>query len=246
MLSVMNLRGWLIVELGPRDGNVVLDPETIVAWFWSLATMPIEEAASIVNPAFHQAAAAPTDPPVHLRPLPDEVIQLLFEVGAPPRLAAHLRAVHDVARQLIEGFVTTWPQLSFDADAVSYGAATHDIGKALYPNELTSPGDQHESAGYSLLLQKGVPERRARFARTHAEWDEEGATTEDQLVALADKIWKGRREEDLEQLLVQRIVTATGYEPWKAFIHLDELLNRIAAQAEGRLQFQARFAVSTR
>ncbi|MBN1208332.1 MAG: HD domain-containing protein [Myxococcaceae bacterium] len=199
-----------------------------------------------MNPAFHQATAGPTDPSVHLRPLPDEVIQLLIKVGAPARLAAHLRAVHEVARQLIEEFTTTWPQLSFDADAVSYGAATHDIGKALYPNELTGPGNQHESGGYSLLLEHGAPERRARFARTHARWDEEGATTEDQLVALADKIWKGRRQEDLEQLLVQRIVTATGDEPWSAFMRLDDLLNRVAAQAEGRLHFQAQFAVSPR
>jgi hypothetical protein len=38
------------------------------------------------------------DPP--LRPLPDRVAQLLWNLGAPPRLAAHLRAVHDVAYQL--------------------------------------------------------------------------------------------------------------------------------------------------
>jgi HD domain len=196
-----------------------------------------------VNPAFNQAAAGPTDPSVHLRPLPDEVIHLLTEVGASPRLAAHLRAVHEVAQQLIEAFTAMWPQLSFDVDAVSYGAATHDIGKVLYPNELTGPGTQHESAGYSLLLSHGAPERRARFARTHALWGDHDATNEDQLVALADKIWKGRRQEDLEQLLIERIVAATGDEPWNVFMRLDDLLNRIAAQAEGRLSFQARFAV---
>jgi hypothetical protein len=199
-----------------------------------------------VNSAFHQASAGPTHPAADLRPLPDEIIHLLIEVGAPPRLAAHLRAVHDVARQLIDELTATWPQLSFDADAVSYGAATHDVGKALYPNELTGPGNQHESAGYRLLLDHGAPERRARFARTHARWDGEDATTEDQLVALADKIWKGQRQEDLEQLLIQRIVAATGDEPWNVFIRLDDLLNRIAAQAEGRLYFQDQFAVSSR
>lgn len=196
-----------------------------------------------MNPAFHQATAGPTAPWVHLRPLPGEVIHLLAEGGASPRLAAHLRAVYDVAQQLMEGFTTTWPQLSFDADAVSYGAATHDIGKALYPDELTGPGHQHESAGYSLLLRHGVPERRARFARTHARWDDEDATSEDQLVALADKIWKGRREEGLERLLVQRIVAATGDEPWHVFMRLDDMLKGIAAQADGRLSFQARFPV---
>ncbi|MBN1208331.1 MAG: hypothetical protein JXB05_25955 [Myxococcaceae bacterium] len=49
MLSAMNLRGGLIVDLGPRDGDAVLDPETIVAWFRSLATVPIEEAARLLS-----------------------------------------------------------------------------------------------------------------------------------------------------------------------------------------------------
>lgn len=48
-LSAMNLRGWLIVELGPRRGDAVLDPETIVAWFSSLATVPIEDAARLAS-----------------------------------------------------------------------------------------------------------------------------------------------------------------------------------------------------
>ncbi len=49
MLSAMNLRGWLIVELGAREGDPILDPETIVAWFQSLATVPIEEAARLAS-----------------------------------------------------------------------------------------------------------------------------------------------------------------------------------------------------
>jgi len=196
------------------------------------------------NPALHRAATGPADASVRLRPLPEEVTQLLMAVGAPPRLGAHLRAVHDVARQLIDAFAAAWPQLSFDADAVSYGAATHDIGKVLHPHELTGAGNQHESAGYHLLLQHGAPERRARFARTHARWGAEDVTTEDQLVALADKIWKGQRQEDLEQLLVQRIAAATRDEPWSVFMRLDDVLTGIAAQAEERLSFQAQFSVS--
>jgi hypothetical protein len=196
------------------------------------------------NPALHRATAGPTGASVRLRPLPEEVTRLLMEVGAPPRLAAHLRAVHDVARQIIDAFAAAWPRLSFDADAVSYGAATHDIGKVLHPHELTGAGNQHEPAGYTLLLQHGAPERRARFARTHARWGGEDATAEDQLVALADKIWKGQRQEDLEQRLVQRIAAATGEEPWSVFMRLDDLLTRIAAQAEERLNFQAQFSVS--
>ncbi len=49
MLSAMNLRGWLIVELGARKGDAVLDPETIMRWFRSLAIVPIEEAARLAS-----------------------------------------------------------------------------------------------------------------------------------------------------------------------------------------------------
>lgn len=40
------------------------------------------------------------DPP--LRPLPAGVAELLGRVGAPARLVAHLRAVHDVALQIVD------------------------------------------------------------------------------------------------------------------------------------------------
>ena len=48
--------------------------------------------------ALHRAL---TDP--GLRPLPERVSLLLRELDAPPRLAAHLRAVHDVAAGLKAG-----------------------------------------------------------------------------------------------------------------------------------------------
>ncbi|MFF5970515.1 hypothetical protein ACFY7C_03210 [Streptomyces sp. NPDC012769] len=38
------------------------------------------------------------DPP--LRPLPERAAELLRELAAPPRLVAHLRAVHDVSVRL--------------------------------------------------------------------------------------------------------------------------------------------------
>ncbi|MFD3326761.1 hypothetical protein [Streptomyces sp. NPDC058701] len=45
-----------------------------------------------------RALTAPGEPPV--RPLPPEVSALLRTLAAPPRLAAHLRLVHDVAYEL--------------------------------------------------------------------------------------------------------------------------------------------------
>jgi hypothetical protein len=43
-----------------------------------------------------------SDPAGGMRALPREVAELLAELEAPPRLAAHLRAVHDVACELTE------------------------------------------------------------------------------------------------------------------------------------------------
>ncbi|MEU7971380.1 HD domain-containing protein [Micromonospora sp. NPDC049089] len=184
-----------------------------------------------------RALTAPADPP--LRPLPDQVVALLEVLDAPPRLAAHLRAVHDVAAQLADAMAHRFPQLPFDREAVLFGAATHDIGKVRHPEELSGPGSAHEPAGYELLLQHGVGESSARFARDHASWHQDSVGVDDLLVSVADKVWKGKRVTDLEELLVDRLADATGRERWSVFLDLDDILDEIAADADRRLAFQA-------
>ncbi|MEU2060560.1 HD domain-containing protein [Streptomyces sp. NPDC013455] len=175
------------------------------------------------------------DPP--LRPLPRRAAVLLEQVAAPPRLVAHLRAVHDVAAQLAEWVRQHCPALEFDADAVLFGAATHDIGKALHPAELSGPGARHEAAGRELLLAHGVPDRLARFAGTHASWSA-AAGVEDLLVSLADKVWKNKRVPELEDLVVARLAGADGRERWAWFMELDEALTAIGEGADRRLAYQ--------
>ncbi|NTX11377.1 hypothetical protein HUA74_08240 [Myxococcus sp. CA051A] len=46
-LSAMNLRSRLIEDLGAREGDAVLDPHIIAAWFQRIATMPLEEAVRL-------------------------------------------------------------------------------------------------------------------------------------------------------------------------------------------------------
>ncbi|WP_338039866.1 HD domain-containing protein [Nocardia mangyaensis] len=166
-------------------------------------------------------------------------------MDAPPRLAAHLRAVHDVACQLAEWLKTTYDTVQFDADAVLFGAATHDIGKILHPAELSGPGSAHEADGHQLLLDLGVHDSAARFARTHAAWTEPDIGMDDLLVGLADKIWKAKRVPELEQLIVERVAAVSGQEPWQVFMMLDEELDRIAAEADQRLAFQAAYPITT-
>jgi HD superfamily phosphodiesterase len=178
-----------------------------------------------------------------LRPLPAAITELLVSLKAPARLAAHLRAVHDVAWQLTDRLATGYPALTFDRNAVLYGAASHDIGKIIHVDELTGPGSQHEAAGYSLLITHGVAPDLARFARSHASWTAPDTTIDDHLVSLADKIWKAKRVPDLEDLITAELATASGIERWQAFGELDDILTGLAAGADDRLAYQARHPV---
>ncbi|WP_436969468.1 HD domain-containing protein [Actinacidiphila glaucinigra] len=178
------------------------------------------------------------------RPLPPEVERLLRDVGAPPRLAAHLRLVHDVACELVEWVRQYSPDLVVDREAVLFGAATHDIGKALHVAELSGPGSAHEGAGRALLLARGVAPRLARFAATHGSWTDGAVTMEDLLVSVADKVWKGRRVTELEDLVVDRLAGATGDERWEVFLALDGFLGEVAAGADRRLAFHTAFPVA--
>lgn len=179
-----------------------------------------------------------TSDPV-LRPLPAAVAALLDEVGAPPRLVAHLRAVHDVAVQLVDWVGRHCPALAVDREAVLFGAATHDIGKTLHPEELSGPGDRHEEAGRQLLLARGVRPEAARFAGTHASWGTPDADVADLLVSLADKVWKNKRVADLEDLVVAELSRAGGRPVWQEFLDLDEFLTGLGEGADLRLAWQA-------
>jgi HD domain len=194
----------------------------------------------VTSAALRRALTGPSEPP--LRPLPDRVNELLETLDAPPRLGAHLRAVHDVAWRLTQALADQFPQLTFDREAVLFGAATHDIGKTDHIGELFGPGSAHEQAGYQILLHHGIEEGLARFARTHGSWQSSELGIEDLMVSVADKIWKGKRVTDLEQKVVDWIVDSTGREPWQAFMELDDILDRLAADADQRLAFQASHA----
>jgi len=176
-----------------------------------------------------------------LRPLPHRAASLLEEIQAPPRLAAHLRLVHDVAVQVADWADEHRPALGYDRDAMLFGAATHDIGKAVFPAEITGPGSAHEEAGRRLLLAHGISPALARFAATHACWGGPGVGMEDVMVSVADKIWKNKRVHDLESLLVARLARASGRDAWQEFADLDTLLEAIGDGADDRLAFQASF-----
>ncbi|MEU9102444.1 phosphohydrolase [Streptomyces sp. NPDC048361] len=197
----------------------------------------------MTNSPLSRAMSGTVEP--SLLPLPARVADLLSELESPPRLAAHLRAVHDVAHQLVEWVEQHYPAVAFDRDAVLFGAATHDVGKTVHLAELSGPGSAHEKAGQALLLGHGISPELARFAATHATWADAGVGLDDLLVSLADKIWKNKRVPDLDDLVVATLAQATGRAAWEEFIALDEVLARIGDAADDRLAFQASFPIHT-
>ncbi|WP_244295282.1 hypothetical protein [Micromonospora orduensis] len=68
---------------------------------------------------------------------------------------------------------------------------------------------------------------------------QDGIDVDDLLVSVADKVWKGKRVTDLEALLVDRLAEVTGRERWSVFLDLDDILDRLAADADRWLAFQA-------
>lgn len=178
-------------------------------------------------------------------PLPEESIQFLERVFAPPRLVAHLILVHDAAIALTAWLGQILPQLRYDREAVLFGAATHDIGKAVVPSELDQSGCEHELRGVELLRSLGVDADRARFAYTHNNWNTESEITiEDILVALSDKCWKGKRVEELESQFARLTSSATGRAEWECYAALDDFLTDIARAADEKLEWQRTFSSS--
>jgi hypothetical protein len=166
---------------------------------------------------------------------PNGALRLLAQLGASPWLVRHHELVLEAATLLCD-LVRDKFDVTFDREQVLIGAAIHDAGKILHPEEMREPGHQHESAGELLLINHGIPSALSRFCVTHASWQRPGITIEDLFVALADKLWKGKRDEALEQLVVDGIARAVQREPWDVFETLDSICEQIAADGPTRLE----------
>ena len=163
-----------------------------------------------------------------------EALVLLRTLGAAPRLIRHHELVVEAASALVIGLREAF-DLPFDDRLVLVGAALHDAGKIEHPAELEEPGSEHAVSGCALLARAGVEPALARFCRTHTTWQDEEVGLEDLLVALADKLWKGKRDDELEKRVCQVIQRATGREAWEVFDRADRIFAAIAADGELRL-----------
>jgi len=164
---------------------------------------------------------------------PRQALDLLRSLGAPTRLIRHLELVGEAAEDLIKALQSIGAP--FDDKFVRLGVAVHDAGKILHPNELNDKGSAHEPDGERLLLENGVQSEIARCCRSHAQYDEMEVCFEELLVALSDKLWKGKRVADLELRVIDVTAALLEKSRWDIFENLDSSFEVIASQGEARL-----------
>lgn len=170
--------------------------------------------------------------------LPEEVNELLESLNSPLILKRHLRIVHAIASDILTQLKAEWPVLEVQEEHILFGAATHDIGKTTITNELFEAGKKHELAGMEILINHGFKKEKSRFAKTHGDWKGEDLEIEDLLVSLSDKIWKGIRVDDLEELVGIKLSNILDLDYWEVYAKLDIILSEIALGADKRLNWQ--------
>jgi hypothetical protein len=159
--------------------------------------------------------------------------ELLSKLGAPKMLLQHGVLVGEAADLLLESLQRMG--VPVDAHFVRLGAVLHDAGKIVHADELAQPGHAHEPAGEQLLLREGIAPSVARCCVSHARWADDNASFEELLVALADKLWKGKREPSLEKKVVDAAAEKLGRGFWDVFVALDSCFETIASGGTERL-----------
>jgi HD domain len=159
--------------------------------------------------------------------------KFLQNLGASPHLMQHVKLVGEAAELLILQFQQL--DISFDSDWIRLGVVFHDVGKILHPSELIKKGNEHETAGEILLLSHGVDPKIARCCRSHGQWQQIECDFEELVVALADNLWKGKRNTELENKVITKVANMCHQDYWNIFIGLDSGFEKIAAQGDLRL-----------
>jgi CRISPR/Cas system-associated endonuclease Cas3-HD len=157
----------------------------------------------------------------------------LAELGAPPHLIQHVKLVGEAAEMLIVQFQQL--DLEFDSDWIRLGVVFHDTGKILHPTEFVEKGNRHELAGEILLLEQGIDPKIARCCRSHGQWQQLECSFEELVIALADNLWKGKRNRELEDRVIAKVAQMLSKDYWDVFGCLDDRFEEIAANGDLRL-----------
>ncbi|GEP44239.1 HD domain-containing protein [Brevifollis gellanilyticus] len=163
-----------------------------------------------------------------------ELFQKQRIAGFPERLIEHHKLVSGVAVNLAIalrslGIVT-------DPERAGLMGAVHDAGKSVVTEELSIPGSAHEAIGREVALRLGLPESISKICCSHSSDTTDELDTEEIVVRLADKLWKGKRDPDFEKQAVQRFSAELGKEDWEVFMNLDKIFESIAESGYERLE----------
>lgn len=165
---------------------------------------------------------------------PQQAWDLLQRLQAPEHLLRHVTLVTEASELLLAQCAKL--NLVIDENLVRVGVLIHDIGKIQRQDEMFNPGGEHEIIGEQLLLEHGASAELARICRSHARYAQMPCRLEELLIALADKLWKGKREETLELRVIDEIAHSLNQSRWDVFPSMDQCFEQIAAGADDRLR----------
>jgi HD domain len=164
----------------------------------------------------------------------NDAYDLLKDLGATERLVRHAQLVSQAADLLLIEFQALG--ITCDIRIIELGAVLHDTGKIQHAQELSEPGPMHEQAGEALLLAHGVQPEVACCCTSHGAWNLPEVSFEERTVALADKLWKDKREAELELSIIDEVAARLGISRWDLFEPLDTIFEEIASGGPKRLQ----------
>ena len=93
-----------------------------------------------------------------------------------------------------------------------------------------------DDAGQALAPKHGVQPEVANCCVSHAVWRNPDVSFEERTVALADKLCNGKRDTDLEMVVIDGAAIRLGVGRWHVFARLDLAFEGIAASADERLR----------
>lgn len=146
--------------------------------------------------------------------------QLTF--GVPSRLIQHHEITLLTALKILDGLPKE-VRSCLHIDLLLSGVFLHDIGKTIILDELEQEGITHEVVGRNLLIILGLPSVLSDFCISDT-YD----TMEKCISLLADTLWKGFRNYEIEDKLVNLISTKLAWEFWDTYTLLDSLFEALA------------------